>query len=306
MNQEQNSELAQQEEQKLHELCTEDNKGYFERCGDDCDELHPDRCAMLVQQNRACQYNVIKNIINDDQNTMIGVCYWTKLIDGGHVWLIHPITCDQTAVMEKHDNHDVLKAYSHVYNKQIEFDMDLIQFIEHGPSYIDQFEDTKNHLLEWFKPQISFDEVRLKGIKTGQIEELFYSARWSRDPIPGVSKVRLVSIFSEVLFYNDVTEKNPCEDTLKRYRESWLDYIKHHCSRAKHELELERNTLDSDQDNTDTIDEIELISGMIDELPKEYEDVLKSLPNIIEIIKTWPPLLLPHPEPELLGYLSTR
>ena len=294
------------QEQHKHEQCMDSTDEYFSRCDDDCNELHPDRCAHLVQQNRACHYNVIKNITNDDQNTMIGVCYWTKLIDGGHAWLIHPINCDETMVMERHDSHDVLKAYSHVYNKQMEFDMDLIQFVEHGPSYINQFEGTKQRLLEWTKDTVFFDEVRLEGLKFGQIEELLYSVRWSRDPIPGVGRVRLISIFSEVLFHDDVMEKNPPEDALKRYRESWLDYIKHHCSRAKHVLEQERNALDTDQDNTETIDEIELISGMIDELPKEYEDILKSCPNLVEIIKTWPPLLLPHPDPELLHFISIK
>ena len=303
MNEEQYKSLTKEQQQELAEHSHADCEKYHERCDDNCDEMHPDKCKALVKQSRACQYKVISTLLSDESNAMIGIAYWTKLIDGGSAWIIHPIDCD-SATVERGTDHDTLTAHTHVYNKQMKFDMDLIQFVEYGPSYINEFEETTQRILKGLKDTIFFDEVRLEGNPFGQVEELVYSVRWSRDGLSNFVKIRLIGIFSEVLFYDDIMDIAPGEDTLKRYRENWLDCIKHNCSRAKHVLEQERITLDPDQDNTDTIDEIELISGMIDAIPEEYKDILKSCPNIVEIIKTWPPLLLPHPEVDLLNFAS--
>lgn len=303
MNEEQNKILTEEQQQQL--------------CDDNCDDMHPNTCKLLVKQNRECHYKVITGLLSNKSIKMIGVSYWTKLIDGGHAWIIHPIDCNNRkrskttqATIKRCDDHDLLIAHSHVYDKQIEFDMDLIQFVEHGPSFENEFKATEQHLKE-LKDTIYFDEVRLENrpfvtgeLELGQVEELVYSLKWSRDGLPDIVKIRLINIFSEVIFYDDAKDMSPDDDKLNYYRQEWLDWIKHKCSQAKHVLEEERNALDPDQDNTDTIDEIELISGMIDALPEEYEGTLKSCPNLAEIIKTWPPLLLPHPETTLLHYIS--
>ena len=298
MKQEQDSESTQ--EQQLHELCVEDNKKYFERCDDNCDELHPDRCAHLVQQSRDCQYNVFSRILNDELNTIVGVCYWTKLVDGGHAWLIHPIDCDETVTMERLDDHDVLKAYSHVYKEQMEFDMDLIQFVEHGPSYIKDFQSAEQHLsgAEKVSPW-----TELPG---AQLRELYYSVRSLREPGDTDIKLLLSEIFNHVALLETFMSVDLDESTLLKFRARWLDVILSKRDEAKQTIQQELEELDDDEDYADTVEEINLIIDMLDNIDAEYKDKLGECNNTNEILKVWPPILLPHPHPHVLDYVANK
>lgn len=273
---------------------------YFSRCDDNCDELHPDRCAHLVQQNRACHYNVIKNITNDDKNTMIGVCYWTKLIDGGHAWLIHPINCDETTVIERLDSHDVLKAYSHVYNKQMEFDMDLIQFVEHGPSYVKSFKNAEQ-LLSDMDAKAPWDTLQ-----EHQLRELYYSVRYTREQGPIEIKLLLSEIFNHISLLETFLSVDLDENTLVKFRSCWLDVILSKRDEAKQTIQQELEELENDENYADTVEEINLIIDMLDNIDAEYKDSLDSCNNVNDILGTWPPILLPHPHPGALDFVANK
>lgn len=288
------------QEQHKNEQCMDSTDEYFSRCDDNCDELHPDRCAHLVQQNRTCHYNVIKNITNDDQNTMIGVCYWTKLIDDGHAWLIHPINCDETLTMERLDDHDVLKAYSHVYNKQMEFDMDLIQFVEHGPSYVKSFKSAEQ-LLSDIDTTAPWDILQ-----EHQLRELYYSAKSLREPGPIKIKLSLSKIFNHISLLETFMSNDLDKDTLVKFRSCWLDVILSKRDEAKQTIQQELEELEDDEEHADTVEEIQLIIDMLDNIDTEYKASLDNCNNVNDILNIWPPILLPHPYPHVLDFVANK
>ena len=271
------------QEQHKHEQHVDDTDDYFSRCDDNCDELHPDRCAHLVQQDRTCHYNVIKNIINDDQNTMIGVCYWTKLIDGGHAWIIHPIDCDETVTMEKLDSHDVLKAYSHVYNKQMEFDMDLIQFVEHGPSYVEDF----NYIQETF---LTTEAQQATQISLEQLCEFVYSVRVQRmNRTMQLNELQFVKDFEFKYMLQDVIDGN-CE--IKNIKDIWVNLLK---KRKKDAIDFitEEYDVAIQESDTEAQEEIKYVLELLDDCI-DY-DMIDKFETYQEVLTYWPAILLPGP-----------
>ena len=80
-------------------------------------------------------------------------------------------------------------------------------------------------------------------------------------------------------------------------RNRWLMLISKHANNAKDELNKEALLVDSEAEESEyEIEEIELIKGLIDDAVKESNAELIECSSIIDMLRTWPPILLPQPD----------
>jgi len=84
-------------------------------------------------------------------------------------------------------------------------------------------------------------------------------------------------------------------DLMSTARDRWLNIINEYNNNALKSLEKER-VLASDNDDDETIEEIDIITQMLHDLPIECENALKTIDSIDDIARYWPPLLLPGPD----------
>jgi hypothetical protein len=74
--------------------------------------------------------------------------------------------------------------------------------------------------------------------------------------------------------------------------------------KAKKVIQQELEELEDDEDYVDTVEEINLIIDMLNNIDAEYTDLLDGCNNINEILNAWPPILLPHPHPDVLDLVA--
>ncbi len=94
--------------------------------------------------------------------------------------------------------------------------------------------------------------------------------------------------------YSDLTKLQHAE-TIEVIRKKWLIKINDHAEQASHTLNKEKLQAELEDDQT-TIEEIDIILAMLDDLPLESKVVLNQFHDCTQIFSYWPSLLLPGPD----------
>ena len=282
---------------QLEKDSVNDTQAYFKLYDNECATLAPELCEYFTTPHLVCQYNVLSNLLNEEE--MLGICYWTELIDGGSAWVVHPIKCDG-AKMSKDEKTNVyrLTAHSVVYDKVYEFDLKYIQYISHGPVFVEKTNERLSEIVKFRQYEISSQ------LPDNQDKELCFSERFLKEDAPLDIRLMLCEIFNCILLWEDFVQRPLDEKLLGSFQKGWLDIILSRRDEAKQTIQRELEELSDDEDYADTVEEINLIIDMLNNIDVEYKDILYSCKDINEILNIWPPILLPHPYPEILDFVA--
>ena len=87
------------------------------------------------------------------------------------------------------------------------------------------------------------------------------------------------------------------EEELKVSRDIWMEVIKKYIIDAKVHLEEELDKMDkSNPEYEFEKEEVDIIKGLLDDIPSQFIEELEECKNYKELLETWPPLLLPAPQ----------
>ena len=284
---------------QLEEAAKTNTEIYFKLYNNECCSLSPELCEYFVTPNLTALYNIIDRLLTEEE--MLGICYWTKLIDGGSAWIVHPIKCSD-AKMFKDEQTGTYKmtAHSLVYDKVYEFNLKTIQYISHGPKFITRTDKTLAEITTFRQYDV------YKQLSENQDKELCFSERFLKENVSMNIRLLLCEIFKCVLLWEDFVVDVLDEKLSHTFRDCWLDVILNSRDKAKQTIQQELEELENDENYNDTIEEINLIIDMLDNIDAEYRDVLDGCNNINDILNTWPPILLPHPYPDVLDYVANH
>lgn len=271
---------------------------YFNQCVDHCDVLDPEMCRMFVRENITAQRNRLSELLAE--NKMIGLTYWTQLIDGGYVWLEHPINCSEAQLFCR-DGVDYVKAFSHIYNKNMEFDVELIQVITSGNSYIERTQKTIE-MLSSVKVQ-AVDEQDDCWNKE-QFREYVFSTRIQQDSLPVELTIQLIGEFEKMFIPEDVLSQYSIltAEEHQTYKNIWKDIMISSKETAIRRLNEELENTDLTEDD---VEEIELLKQLLDEHVAESFLKIDQCENTIQAMEIWPAILLPNPLANVVQYYMT-